>query len=115
MIYVCRFLENLSQKRRQKADSTGALGHITPDDNAPIPSIIVGRGKPIDNSSKLKNSSRNGINSVLQNSTVEVAQVVTCVEEFIPDGGYIDKSFLEEPVLNSKPQCITDSHFESDR
>nr|BAN21203.1 conserved hypothetical protein [Riptortus pedestris] len=105
------FLENLSKKRRQKADSSGVnLTQLTSNlSSYPTASIVMGEGKPIDKLPSTDNVQTTYTSNVLQNSSVEVAQVVTSVEEFIPDGGYLDKSFLEEPTLTSRGQNIADS------
>lgn len=58
----------------------------------------------------IDNNSHNTYSSnVLQNSSVEVLEVVASVEEFIPDGGYLDK-FLEEPVASSRTQNQPEAH-----
>ncbi|CAH1393391.1 unnamed protein product [Nezara viridula] len=107
------FLDNLIQKRRQKADSSGALGNIPTDDYNMIPSIIIGRGKPIDSSSHVI-PTLGGTNNVLQHNNVDISQFFTSVEEFIPDGGSLDKSFLEESVSSPKIQFSTEPKVESD-
>lgn len=107
------FLENLSKKRRQKADSSGAnlTQHTSNLCSYPTASIVMGEGKPIDKlpNSDAVNAQNSYTSNVLQNSSAEVAQVVTSVEEFIPDGGYLDKSFLEEPSLSSRTHHPADS------
>lgn len=80
-----------------------------------IPSIIVGRGKPIDSSCQNVIPTQSGTNTTLQHSTVDITQFFTSVEEFIPDGGSLDKSFLEESVATPKIQYSAEPKIESDR
>uniref|UniRef100_A0A0A9VVM8 Rab-like protein 1 n=2 Tax=Lygus hesperus TaxID=30085 RepID=A0A0A9VVM8_LYGHE len=97
------FLDNLSKRRRQVAENTGVSINQSQSCQSlskPPPSIILGQGTPIDRSASLNEMSQNqspSKKSPVNNATEEIAaQVVTSVEEFIPDGGYLDKTFLEE-------------------
>lgn len=155
-----KFLDNLSNRRRQIADSnpktlvpqmvhSASASSIQSNATATVPeyrpmkSIIVGGGQPIvvpgqntalPNNNRLKSSlSSDGVSSaggfiasifnkievsdampVHGNSIVEAK--VASVEEFCPDGGVLDKSFLDDVPGQSNSQLVkNDVDADSDR
>ncbi|XP_024085959.1 rab-like protein 6 isoform X2 [Cimex lectularius] len=117
------FLESLSKRRRQAADSSGVnLSQSCANLNttlAHVPSIILGQGMPIDRSTsmhEMKSNSQtyNKPSTRSPDHTLNVvSQVVTSVEEFIPDGGLLDKSFLEEIPTQRSPK-VQEPVFDTD-
>lgn len=153
-----KFLDNLSNRRRQIADSnpktlvpqmvhsastSSIQSNSTVPEYKPMKSIIVGGGQPIivpgqgqNNAlpnNRLKSSlSSDGVSSaggfiasifnkmevsdalpVHGNNIVEAK--VASVEEFCPDGGVLDKSFLDDLPSQSNSQLVKNDDVDSDR
>lgn len=157
-----KFLDNLSNRRRQIADSnpktlTPQMVHsvsssaissrpmansATPEFR-PMKSIIVGGGQPIVvpgqnnslNNTRLKTSlSSDGVSSatgfiasifnkidvndalpIPSNGSSIVEANVASVEEFCPDGGVLDKSFLDDLPSQSNSQLVKNDDVDSER
>uniref|UniRef100_A0A224XNA6 Putative gtpase rab1/ypt1 small g protein n=1 Tax=Panstrongylus lignarius TaxID=156445 RepID=A0A224XNA6_9HEMI len=121
------FLENLSKRRREMADSSGVAVSANRNLSEPVrqPSIIVGLGKPIEKSetgarntaspfshSKSSDTSRCAAKRVVSTVEEPSGPSVTSLEEFVPDEGHLDKSFLDD--LSSHHVTLTDVAQESD-
>ncbi|XP_073990567.1 rab-like protein 6 isoform X5 [Rhodnius prolixus] len=125
---VQRFLDNLSKRRREMADSSGAAVSVNRILAEPVrqPSIIVGQGKPIEKSDM---AARNTMNHFSQINSAETSRsaakqvvstmeeptsrpTVTSLEEFVPDEGHLDKSFLDD--LSTQHITLTEAAQESD-
>ncbi|XP_073990564.1 rab-like protein 6 isoform X2 [Rhodnius prolixus] len=122
------FLDNLSKRRREMADSSGAAVSVNRILAEPVrqPSIIVGQGKPIEKSDM---AARNTMNHFSQINSAETSRsaakqvvstmeeptsrpTVTSLEEFVPDEGHLDKSFLDD--LSTQHITLTEAAQESD-
>lgn len=111
------------------ADSSGAAVSVNRILAEPVrqPSIIVGQGKPIEKSDM---AARNTMNHFSQINSAETSRsaakqvvstmeeptsrpTVTSLEEFVPDEGHLDKSFLDD--LSTQHITLTEAAQESDR
>lgn len=120
--YDC-YLEKLTKKRRAIADSNA---NIPPQPASVMVSndmkrsqsgpIVIGAGKPIP-FNVTKSISHNSAFTKNDNILPELKKVeinpIASVEEFCPDGGQIDRSFLED-VLQSSPRNYTNETNDSD-
>lgn len=125
------------------ASTSSIQSNSTVPEFRPMKSIIVGGGQPIVvpgqnnstsslNNNRLKSSlSSDGVSSAsgfiasifnkievndaipIHNNIVE-AKVVS-VEEFCPDGGVLDKSFLDDLPSQSNSQLVKNDDIDSDR
>ncbi|GLV41110.1 hypothetical protein CBL_04634 [Carabus blaptoides fortunei] len=132
-----KFLETLVKKRREVADSnanipspvlpSSASHHqFTTDKGSGVQSevrksqsgpIFIGAGRPIPvpanvARSTVKNSANVATSSVsklsLKDVDVKKSETIASVEEFCPDGGQLDRSFLED-ISNSSQQVMQEA------
>ncbi|KAJ6646773.1 Rab-like protein 6 [Pseudolycoriella hygida] len=150
-----KFLDNLSNRRRQIADSnpktlvpqmahsastSSIQSNATVPEYRPMKSIIVGGGQPIVipgqtnalTNNRLKSSlSADGVSTAsgfiasifnkievsdalpLHGSHIPEAKVAS-VEEFCPDGGVLDKSFLDDLPGQSSSQLVKNEEIDSE-
>lgn len=133
-----KFLDNLVKKRREVADSNANIPpvvNLAPNPQAAaaaiageIPinpemrrsqsSIIIGAGKPIPfgNGPNLRKTIPESKSAVQISQTAKKAEVLTSVEEFVPDGGQL-AGFLDDVQLKDSPsanQVMEESDSDTD-
>lgn len=110
--YDC-YLEKLTKKRRAIADSNANIPIQVPQvdmKRSQSGPIVIGAGKPIP-FNVTKSISHN---SAFTKTDHELKiNPIASVEEFCPDGGQIDRSFLED-ILQASPKNNTNATNDSD-
>uniref|UniRef100_A0A182P6J9 Uncharacterized protein n=1 Tax=Anopheles epiroticus TaxID=199890 RepID=A0A182P6J9_9DIPT len=131
-----RFLDNLISKKKARENTVSpAVSPTVPSVVRPTKSIILGGGHPIivpDRNSHLAVASTTAVNTAKLNpqrqqehAPARSATVATLssdmgfgkidnVDEFCPDGGVLDKSFLEDTVDTTAPAPVESDEDEED-
>uniref|UniRef100_A0A182JTI7 Uncharacterized protein n=1 Tax=Anopheles christyi TaxID=43041 RepID=A0A182JTI7_9DIPT len=131
-----RFLDNLISKKKARDNTVNPTSPTVPSVIRPTKSIILGGGHPIivpDRNSHLAVASTTAVNTSKLNATqrqqektpARSATMATLssdmgfgkidnVDEFCPDGGVLDKSFLEDTVDMAGRQTAAQPPVESD-
>lgn len=137
-----KFLDNLIRKRREIADSNANIP-VQVSSNATVSSqqgivqtevkrsqsgpIVIGAGKPIPFGSAVNNAGvpksfsqnagfagkSNGVEGNLPDVRSLEINPIASVEEFCPDGGQLDRSFLED--VQTSPKSNVNNVVDSDR
>lgn len=115
-----KFLDNLIKKRREIADSNANIPSVSSQSNqtqgdvkrSQSGPIVIGAGKPIPftNAPIIKSTSHNSgfISKEATSSDIKRVEInpIASVEEFCPDGGQLDRSFLDDMHSSPEPPLV---------